>query len=117
MSTPTAADVRAFFTDETKGAARVEQAATKGKTTVEAVSKCLGPQARGRLAPALVQFYNAKRRKDSRYESGNTGRVQAEAQARADALRAKAVEQGIVKAGSRGPLPKSVLVAEGVIKG
>ncbi len=103
--TVTAHDVRAWFTDERVAA------------LPEAARKCLSPTARGRLHPDVIKAFNAKRRKDSRYSSGNSNAVKAAAKAEAAALRALAVEQGVVKVGQVGPLPKAFLISQGVIKG
>lgn len=108
--TRTAADVRAFFHDEAKGEART-------MALPEAARKCLSPTARGRLHPEAITAFNKGKAVGLRYNSGASGQVASEAKAQAATLRALAVEQGVVKAGQVGPLPKAFLIAQGVIKG
>lgn len=100
----TASDVRKFYADPTKGAARV--AALKHPESVL-------PGARGRLHPEVIAGYNKGKPEARRYVTGSTLAANAKAKAEAEALRAQAVKAGLT-VGSRGPLSKEAQKALGI---
>lgn len=90
--TRTAQSVRDWFNADPKRVARLSETA----------KAALAPKRRGRLPAEVIKVYNSKRRKDDRYEGGNTTKVNADRKA----ARAALVAQGV--AGKRGPLPKAL---------
>jgi len=102
--TATAADVRAFYRDEKKGAART---ATLPDPT------CVLPGARGRLSPEAIAGYNKGKPAARHYVTGNSGEVAAAAKGEALSLRVKAFEAGEA-VGQRGPLSNAAKAAAGV---
>lgn len=92
---PTAAQVRAFVSSNEKMLAGLSDAAR------HTVSN------RGRLHAEVIKAYNKGVKPEKQYVLGNSGRSQS---AKA-AQRALAVEKGLAKAGSRGPLSKAAMEA------
>jgi hypothetical protein len=107
----TAAQVRAFYLDPKHGASRVARLPEGTNLAF------IGEKQRGRIPPAARALFNKGKPEARQYVEGNTNAVRDAAKAEAARLRALAVEQGVVKAGSVGPLPKAFLIAQGVIKG
>lgn len=101
-----AAAVRAFFRDESKGAARLAKVS-------EAAAKTVLPGARGRLHPEVVAAFNKGKTPARRYVTGNTNEVTAAMKAEAISLRVKAFEAG-ESVGQRGPLSNAAKAAAGV---
>lgn len=107
VSPATAAMVRAFYNDPTKGAARTASL-TKGAQSV-------APGSRGRLHPEAIAGYNKGKPEARRYVTGTTKAAVSAAKAEAEALRAQALAAGLT-VGKRGPLSKEAQKTLGIAK-
>lgn len=106
MSNATAAQVRAFYNDAAKGAKRT--------ASLDNPASVL-PGSRGRLSPEAIAGYNKGKPAARHYVTGTTKAAIAQAKGEAVALRAKAAAAGVT-VGKRGPLPKSFLASQGLVK-
>lgn len=102
-----AAAVRAFFSDEAKGAARLAALPS------DLARKSVLPGARGRLSKEAIAAFNKGKTPARRYVTGNTNEVSASMKADALTLRVKAFEAGEA-VGQRGPLSNAAKAAAGV---
>lgn len=104
VSPATAAQVRAFYNDPTKGAARIASLTD---------ATCVRPGARGRLSPEAINGYNKGKPVARRYVSGATKTAVAAQKDAAKQARDAAMTAGL-PVGKRGPLSNAARKAAGL---
>lgn len=109
VSPATANMVRAFYSDESKGAARLAALPT------DKARQSVLPGARGRLSPEAIAGYNKGKPEARRYVTGTT---KAAVTAQKDAAKAarEAARKAGLPVGNRGPLSDKAAAAAGVRK-